>query len=156
MNGTRARWGACSGGSVVCGHVAAIMLRATAPAESARNTPTAVAELLGANASAIAAANTTAVILLTTSSLVASDSTLNATAVSGNYAQSALTDTVVLSKVAAVFFLVWLLSLVAFFLLAKREFRPTLSKLDQRDGGRVHKATNGMSNPTRDSARCFS
>ncbi len=79
---------------------------------------------------------------------------LNATAVSGNYAQSALTDTV--SKVAAIFFLVWLLSLVAFFLLANREFRPTFSKLDQRDGGRVHKATNGTSNPTRDSARCFS
>jgi hypothetical protein len=57
--------------------VAAILLRATAPAESARNAPTAVAELLGANASAIAAANTTAAILLTTSSLVASDSTLN-------------------------------------------------------------------------------
>jgi hypothetical protein len=104
--------------------VGAIVLRATAPAESAYvalNITTAVAEVLDANASAILGANTTA-ILNTSSSLAAANSTLNVT---GDYAQSALTDPLVLSAVAAVVFVVWLVSLVTFFLLAKREYWPT-------------------------------
>jgi hypothetical protein len=70
--------------------VAAIVLRATAPARlpyTALNT-TAAAEVLDANASAILGANTTAIIN-TSSSLVVPNGTLNAT---GDYAQSALTD----------------------------------------------------------------
>jgi hypothetical protein len=50
---------------------------------------------------------------------VAANGTLNAT---GDYAQSALTDPIVLSAIAAVLFVVWLVSLVTFFLLAKREY----------------------------------
>jgi hypothetical protein len=102
--------------------VATIVLRATAPAQLAyiaHNTTTAVAKMLDANASAILDANTAA-ILNTSSSLVAANGTLNAI---GNYAQSALTDPIVLSAVAAVLFVAWLLSLVTFFLLAKREYR---------------------------------
>jgi hypothetical protein len=104
--------------------VAAVVLRATAPAHlpyMALNTTTAVAEVLDANASAILGANTAAT-LNTSSSLVAADGMLNAP---GDYAQSALTDPLVLSAVAAVLFMVWLLSLVTFFLLAKREYWPT-------------------------------
>jgi hypothetical protein len=104
--------------------VAAIVLCATAPAQladAAFNTTTAMAEMLDANASAILGANTAA-ILNTSSSLVAATGTLNAT---GDYAQSALTDPIVLSAVAAVLFVVWLLSLVTFFLLAKREYWPS-------------------------------
>jgi hypothetical protein len=104
--------------------VSAIVLRATAPAQLAYvalNTTLAVAALLDANTSAILGANTAA-IANTSSSLVAANGTLNAT---GDYAQSALTDPTVLSAVAAVLFVVWLLSLVTFFLLAKHEFRPT-------------------------------
>jgi hypothetical protein len=100
--------------------VAAIALHATAPAQlayMALNTTAAVAEALDANASAIVDANTAA-ILNTSSSLVA----LNAT---GDYAQSALTDPLVLSAVAAALFAVWLASLVMFFLLAKREYWPS-------------------------------
>jgi preprotein translocase subunit SecG len=105
--------------------VSAIVLRATAPAQlasSALNTTTALAELLGANTSAIPAANTTGAILNTTSS---GNGTLNATAFAGDYAQSALTDPLVLSAVAAVLFVVWLVTLIAFFLLAKREYWPS-------------------------------
>jgi hypothetical protein len=105
--------------------VAAIALRASAPAQlanSALNTATAVAELLGGNTSAIPPAPTTASILNTSSS---GNGTLNTTAFAGDYAQSALTDPIVLSAVAAVLFVVWLLSLVVFLLLAKREYRPT-------------------------------
>jgi hypothetical protein len=105
--------------------VAAIVLRATAPAQlvyMALNTTTAVAEVLDANASAILAANWTAAILNTSSSLVAANGTLNAT---GDYAQSALRDPIVLSAVAAVLFVLWLLSLVTFFFLAKREYWPS-------------------------------
>jgi hypothetical protein len=105
--------------------VAAIVLRATQPAllaSSALNTTTALAELLGANTSAILASKAIAAILNTTSS---GNGTLNATAFAGDYAQSALTDPIVLSAVAAVLFVVWLVSLVAFFLLAKRQYRPT-------------------------------
>jgi hypothetical protein len=94
-------------------------------AHTALNTTTAVVQLLSANASAIPAANMTAAIPTTTSSLVAANSTLNGTAFAGDHAQSALTDPIVLSVLAAMLFLVWLLSLVAFFLLAKREYRPT-------------------------------
>jgi hypothetical protein len=104
--------------------VAAIVLRATAPAQlayMALNTTTATAAKLDANASAILDANTAA-ILNTSSSLVAANGTLNAT---GDYAQSALTNPTVLSAVAAVLFVVWLLSLVAFFLLTKREYWPS-------------------------------
>jgi hypothetical protein len=104
--------------------VAAIVLRATAPAQLAYialNTTTAVAEVLDANASAILGANTAA-ILNTSSSLVAASSTLSAT---GDYAQSALTDPIVLSVVAAVLLAVWLASLVTFFHLAKREYWPS-------------------------------
>jgi hypothetical protein len=104
--------------------VAAIVLRATAPAPfayMALNITTAMAEVLDANASAMLGVNTTA-ILNTSSSLAAASGTLNAT---GNYAHSALTDPLVLSAVAAVLFVVWLLSLVTFFLLAKREYWPT-------------------------------
>jgi hypothetical protein len=104
--------------------VAAIVLRATAPAQlifMALNTTTALAELLDANASAILDANSAA-ILNTSSSLVAANDTLNAT---GDYAQSALTDPIVLSAVASVLFVVWLLSLATFFLLAKREYWPS-------------------------------
>jgi hypothetical protein len=96
--------------------VGAIVLRATTgPAElvsTALNTARAVAELLdAANASAIPAANPTAI--------------LNATAFAGDYAQSALTDPIMISAAAAVLFVVWLVSLVTFFLLAKREYWPT-------------------------------
>jgi hypothetical protein len=108
--------------------VAAIVLRATAPARlayMALNTTTAVAEVLDANANAIPAANWTASIVNTSSSLVVPNATLNATAFAGHYAQSALTDPIVLSAVAAALFVVWLLSLVAFFLLAKREYWPS-------------------------------
>jgi hypothetical protein len=104
--------------------VAAIVLRATAPAQlvyMALNTTTAVAEVLDANASAILGANTAA-IANTSSSLVAAKGTQNATV---DYAQSALTDAIVLSAVAAVLFVVWLVSLVTFFLLAKREYWPS-------------------------------
>jgi hypothetical protein len=104
--------------------VAATVLRATAPAQlafMALNTTTAVAEVLDGNASAILGANTAA-ILNTSSSLVAADGTLNATV---DYAQSALTDPLVLSAVAAGLFVVWLVSLVTFFLLAKRLFWPS-------------------------------
>jgi hypothetical protein len=112
--------------------VAAIVLRAAAPAQLAhRNTAlstTPMAELLSAisstNVGAIPASNTTA-ILSTTPSLLVGNGTLNATAFAGDYAQSVLTDPIVLSVVAAVLFVVWLLSLVAFFLLAKREYWPT-------------------------------
>jgi hypothetical protein len=104
--------------------VSAIVLRATAPARlayMALNTTTAVAEVLDANASAILDANT-ATMLNTSSSLVAASDTLNAT---GDCAHSALTDPIMLSAVAAVLFVVWLLSLVTFFLLAKREYWPS-------------------------------
>jgi hypothetical protein len=104
--------------------LAAIVLRATAPAQLAYvalNATAAMAEVLDANASAILDANTTA-ILNTSSSLVAANGTLNAT---GDYAPSALTDPIVLSAVAAVLFVVWLLSLMTFFFLAKREYRPS-------------------------------
>jgi hypothetical protein len=53
---------------------------------------------------------------------VAANGTLNAT---GDYAQSALTDPIVLSAVAAMLFVVWLFSLVTFFLLAKRKYWPS-------------------------------
>jgi hypothetical protein len=105
--------------------VAAIVLRATAPAQlasSALNTTTAMAELLGNNTSAILAVKTTGAILNSTS---AGNGSLNATAFAGDCAQSALTDPLVLSAVAAVLFVAWLLSLAAFFLLAKREYWPT-------------------------------
>ena len=104
--------------------LAAIVLRATAPAHlpyMALNTTTAAAEVLDANASAILGANTSAILNMS-SSLVVANGTLNAT---GDYTQSALTDPIVLSAVAAVLFVVWVLSLVTFFLLAKREYRPT-------------------------------
>jgi hypothetical protein len=104
--------------------VGAIVLRATAQAQlvyMALNTTTAVAEVLDANASAILGANTAAM-RNTSSSLVAANGTLNAT---GDYAQSALTDPTVLSAVAAMLFVVWLLSMVTFFLLAKREYWPS-------------------------------
>ncbi len=108
--------------------VGAIVMRATAPAElvyMALNATTAMAEVLDANASAILGANTTA-ILSPSSSLVASDTaangTLNATV---DYEQSVLRDPLVLSAVAAVLFVVWLLSLVTFFFLAKREYWPS-------------------------------
>ncbi len=104
--------------------VAAIVLRATAPAQladAAFNTTTAVAEVLDANASAILDENTDAILNMS-SSLVAATGTLNATS---DYAQSALTDPIVLSAVAAVLFVVWLLSLVTFCLLAKREYWPS-------------------------------
>jgi hypothetical protein len=87
----------------------------------ALNTTMAVAELLDGNASAMLVSNTAA-ILNTSSSLVAANGTLSAT---GNYAKSALTDPIVLSAVAAVLFVAWLLSLVKFFLLAKREYLPS-------------------------------
>jgi hypothetical protein len=112
--------------------VGAIVLRATAPAQlayTALNTTTAMAEVLDANASAILGANNTAIL-----SPSAASGTLNAT---GNYAHSTahnpsrahrlLTDPLVLSAVAAVLFVVWLLSLVMFFILAKREYRPSFS-----------------------------
>jgi hypothetical protein len=111
--------------------VAAIVLRATTsaplayrPTYMALNTTIAMAEMLDANATAIPANNTTAAILNKASSPVA-DGTLNASAFAGDYAQSALTDPIVLSAVAAVLFVVWLLSLVTFFLLAKREYWPS-------------------------------
>jgi hypothetical protein len=112
----------------------AIVLRATAPGpaelvNTALNTTTAYAELLDSNASAIIGAipavKTTAAILNTTLSVVAGNGTLNTTVVAGDYAQSAFTDPLVLSAVAAVLFVAWLLSLVTFFLLAKREYWPT-------------------------------
>jgi hypothetical protein len=105
--------------------ISAIALRATAKAQlasSALNITTTLAELFGANTSAIAAANTTGAILNTTYS---GNGTLNATAFAGDNAQSALTDPLVLSAVAAVLFVVWLVSLIAFFLLAKREYWPS-------------------------------
>jgi hypothetical protein len=108
--------------------VAAVLLRATAPAEldnTVLNTTTAMAEVLDSNTSAIPAADTTAAILNTTSSLVTGNGTMTATAFAGDYAQWSLTDPIVLSTVAAVLFIVWLLSLVAFFLLAKHEYWPT-------------------------------
>ena len=43
----------------------------------------------------------------------------------GDYAQSALTDPIVLLVVAALLFVVWLVSLVAVLLLGKRQYRPT-------------------------------
>jgi hypothetical protein len=104
--------------------VGAIVLRSTAPAQMAHialNTTTAVAEVLDANASAILCANTAAT-LNTSSSLVAASGPLNATS---DYAQSALTDPIVLSAAAAVLFVVWLLSFLAIFLLAKREYWPS-------------------------------
>jgi hypothetical protein len=84
-----------------------------------------MAELSGSDTSAIFAVNSSAVILNTTSSVAAGNGTLSATAFAGDFAQSALTDPVVLSVAAAVLFVVWLLSLVTFFLLAKREYWPT-------------------------------
>jgi hypothetical protein len=105
--------------------VAAIVLRANAPPElanTALKTTTAMPELIRGSTSAIPAAKTTAAILNTTSS---GNGTLNTTAFAGDYAKSALTDPLVLSVVAAVLFVVWLVSLVAFFLLAKREYWPT-------------------------------
>jgi hypothetical protein len=81
-----------------------------------------VAEVLDANASAILDANNTAATLNTLSSLVAANGTLNAT---GDYAHSALTDPLVLSALAGTLFVAWLLSLVAFFVLARREYWPT-------------------------------
>ncbi len=104
--------------------VGAIVLRANAPAElanTALNTTTAVAEVLEATTSAILDGNT-AVTLNTSSSLVAANGALNAT---GDYVKSGLTDPIVLSAVAAVLFVVWLLSLASFFLLAKREHLPS-------------------------------
>jgi hypothetical protein len=104
--------------------VGAIVLRATAPVQlpkMALNTTTAVAEVLDANASAILGANTAAIMNMS-SSLAAANSTLNATV---DYAQSALTDPIVLSAVAAALFVVWLVSLVTFFHLAKREYWPS-------------------------------
>jgi hypothetical protein len=104
--------------------VATIVLHATAPTQlayMALSTTTDVAEVFDANASAILDASTAA-ILNTSSSLVAANGTLNAT---GDYAQSALTDPFVLSAVAAVLFVVWLASLVMFFLLAKCEYWPS-------------------------------
>ena len=94
--------------------VGAIVLRATAPAgmaSTALNATRSVAEVLGANASAVPAANATAI--------------MTASAFAGDYAQSALADPLMLSAVAAVLFVVWLLSLVAFFRLAKREYWPS-------------------------------
>jgi preprotein translocase subunit SecG len=93
-------------------------------ASSALKTTTALAELLGGNTSAIpqAAARTTSAILNTTYS---GNGTQNATAFAGDYAQSALTDPLVLSVVAAVLFVLWLVTLIAFFLLAKREYWPS-------------------------------
>ena len=118
---------------------AAIALRATTPAQLAyRHTALStalMAELLSANSStnagAIPATNTTAAILSTTSSLLVGNGTLNASALAAHYAQSALTEPLVLSVVAAVLFVVWLLSLVAFFLLAKREYWPTFWSIDE-------------------------
>jgi hypothetical protein len=99
-------------------------LRATAKdqlASSTLNTATTLAELF-ANTSAVPAANTTSAILNAT---WPGNGTLNASAFAGDYAQSALTDPIVLSAVATVLFVVWLLSLVTFFLLAKREYWPS-------------------------------
>ncbi len=110
---------------------AAIVLRATSPVQlanryTALSTTTPVAELRSANASANAGAmpvnSMPAAILYTTSSLVVADGTLNASTFAVDYAQSALTDPLVLSGIAAVLFVVWLLSLVTFFLLANREY----------------------------------
>jgi hypothetical protein len=114
---------------------AAIVLRATAPAQLAYtvlNTTMDVAKVLATNASATPASNRTKAILNASFSVAAGTSTLNASALAAHYAQSAahyaqsaLTEPLVLSAVAAALFVVWLLSLVAFFLLAKREYWPT-------------------------------
>jgi hypothetical protein len=113
---------------------AAIVLRATSPAQlaysyTALSTAIAMAELRIADASANAGAmpvnNTTAAILNTTSSLVVPNGTMHASTFAVHYAQSALTDHLVLSGIAAVLFVVWLLSLLTFFLLAKQEYWPS-------------------------------
>ena len=59
----------------------------------------------------------------TKSTAATAESTIGS--VSADYAQSALTDPIVLSAVAAVLFVVWLVSLIGFFLLAKREYWPS-------------------------------
>jgi hypothetical protein len=108
--------------------VAAIALRATTPAQlsyTVLNTTTDVAEVLGANASATLAANSTTAILNVAFLVAAGNGTQNAIASAGDYTHSALIDPIVLSAVAAVLFVSWLVSLVMFFLLAKREYWPT-------------------------------
>jgi hypothetical protein len=107
---------------------AAIALRATTPAQLAYtvlNTTMDVAKVLATNASATPASNRTTAILNASFSVAAGTSTLNASALAVHYAQSVLTEPLVLSAVAAALFVVWLLSLVEFFLLAKREYWPT-------------------------------
>jgi hypothetical protein len=98
--------------------IAAIVLRVTTSAELGSVTPNSTA----ATSRVIFGANTTAVILDGTSSPVPSNGTVDA---SSSYGKSVLTDPIVLLVVAAVLFVVWLLSLAAFFLLAKREYWPT-------------------------------
>jgi hypothetical protein len=97
------------------------VLRATSPAGSGNTTLNTKPGWLGANASASLDANATGAILNATPSTMAG----HGTDAAGEHAQSALTDPAVLSAVASVLFLLWLLSLVAFFLLSKREFWPT-------------------------------
>ena len=78
-----------------------------------------------ANSSAGLRANTTAAILKTISPSASNGTTLNATVVASDYAPSALTDPAVLTAVTAGLFVTWLLSLVAFFRLSKRDYWPT-------------------------------
>jgi hypothetical protein len=76
---------------------------------------------LGANLSA------TATILNSTLRVatLASNAALSSSVFTGEYTQSALTNPAVLSAVSATLFVLWLLSLVAFFLLCKREYWPS-------------------------------
>jgi hypothetical protein len=101
--------------------VAAIVLRATSPAGSGNTTLNTTHGWPSASTSADLGANATAAMLNATPSIMAS----NATVVAGEYAQSALTDPAVLSAVASTLLLLWLLSFVAFFRLAKRGCWPS-------------------------------
>jgi hypothetical protein len=101
--------------------VAAIVLRATSPAGLDSTTLNVTHGWPSANTSANAGVNATAAMLNAAPSPVAS----NATVVAGKYAQSARTDPAVLSAVASTLLLLWLLSFIAFFLLAKRGCWPS-------------------------------
>jgi hypothetical protein len=85
----------------------AIGLRATTPAE------------LGLSAALNTTLNATA---LGSASDAALSTTLNTTALDGGVEPSPLTDPTVLSITAALLFVMWLLSLAAFFLLANRDY----------------------------------
>jgi hypothetical protein len=106
-----------------------IALRITAPAAfggTARSTAAGVTGLLSDNMSVILAtcANTTAAILNSTLSPAVSNGTLDATAFASDEALM-LTNPTVLSAIAVVLLVPWLLSLAAYFVLSKSEYLPT-------------------------------